>query len=298
MSEKKTCRRCERGIDAYAKICPYCNWDQTIETEPPPRVIPAAVAEYQPPSELAKLKRRAIYAAVGVVMLIAAFGVGYIINKDDAPKHAPDTIEEQIAEEKAAAGPVRRANTPLVPTNEPGGIEHPITSAPVAAQPGATPNDWQRTDATAVSAEDYAEMAKRARAEKARMATLVDPRSLTGPAYAQSQRPVTRRPGLPGQSAAQNEPAGEPAPRPARRISMRTRPVPQHQPLPEIHGRGTARLSLLIGADGRVKRIDVERTFGGNTARLVDAVQNWRFKPATENGEPIAAPYSVEISFR
>ena len=32
-------------------------------------------------------------------------------------------------------------------------------------------------------------------------------------------------------------------------------------------------------------------------AALLGAIQSWRFKPATENGEPVAAPYSVEISF-
>ena len=79
---------------------------------------------------------------------------------------------------------------------------------------------------------------------------------------------------------------------------MRTRPVPQYQPLPPIRGRGSARFNLLIGADGRVKDIDIERTMvGGNTPALVAAVQNWRFKPATENGEPVTAPFSVEISF-
>ena len=79
---------------------------------------------------------------------------------------------------------------------------------------------------------------------------------------------------------------------------MRTRPVPQYQPLPRINGSGTARLSLVIGADGRVTQVSVERALTRNTSQLISAVQQWRFKPATENGEPISAPYSVEISFQ
>src|SRR5688500_20155690 len=40
MSEKRPCIRCEREIDAYAKICPYCNWDQTQTEIPPPSQQP------------------------------------------------------------------------------------------------------------------------------------------------------------------------------------------------------------------------------------------------------------------
>ena len=53
-----------------------------------------------------------------------------------------------------------------------------------------------------------------------------------------------------------------------------------------------------VGADGRVKDVSVDRAVTGNTAAVVSAIQRWRFKPATENGQPIAAPYSVEISFK
>ena len=53
-----------------------------------------------------------------------------------------------------------------------------------------------------------------------------------------------------------------------------------------------------MGSDGRVRDVNVDRMLNnGNTAALLGAIQNWRFKPATENGEPISAPYSVEISF-
>lgn len=287
MSEKAPCIRCARNIDAWAKICPFCNWDQSVAppaVEPPK---PTAVLEYRPPEEF-DLKKKAWFAAGGVLALVAAFGIGMIINQDGAPKSAPKTVEEQVADEEEArrTPSAMRADTPLVPVNGPGGIEQPITSAPVSAAPGITPNDYQRTDATAVSATEYAEMARRAQAERQRQALAVDPRSLTGPAY----QPPPRR----------SEPASQQAGTRAvqRGGPIRTRPVPQHQPLPQIAGAGTARLSLTIGPDGRVKDIDIEKPLRRNTAQLLSAVQSWRFKPATVNGHPVAAPYSVEISFK
>lgn len=289
MSEKAPCIRCSRNIDAWAKICPFCNWDQSVAppaVEPPK---PTAVTEYRPPEEF-ELKKKAWLAGGGVLALIAAFAIGMIINQDGAPKTAPKTVEEQVAEEQQArrTPSTMRADTPLVPVNEPGGIEQPITSAPVSVAPGVSPNDYQRTDATAVSATEYAEMAKRAQAEKQRQAQAVDPRSLTGPAY----QPPPRRP-APSQSAAAGQTVAA-----QRGGAIRTRPVPQHQPLPQISGAGTARLSLTIGPDGRVTNINIEKPLQRNTAQLLSAVQRWRFKPATVNGQPVAAPYSVEISFK
>jgi TonB family protein len=306
MSERKPCTRCARAIDGWAKICPFCNWDQSqpVPAAPPP--VPEAVANYTPPSEF-DLKKKAIYAGIGILVLIAAFGIGMVINQDDAPDKAPLTVEEQQQVEAAekAAGPVKRADTPLVPTNEAGGIEQPVTSAPVAAQPGAAPNDYQRTDATAVSSTEYAEIAKRARAEKERMAALVDPRSLTGPAYAQGPRPQQRRtptqmaqgstPLIPGSESRDSQETTRSRPAPRRVAS--TRPVPQYQPLPRIRTSGNARLTLYVGADGRVDRVNVDRSIGRYTGQLVSMAQSWRFKPATVNGEPVAAPYTVDISF-
>ncbi len=243
--------------------------------------------DYKPPEEYG-LRKKAIFAGAGALTLVAAFVVGMVINSDGAPKNAPKTVEEQLADEQEArrTTSLKRADTPLVPVGGPGGIEQPITSAPVTAAPGIASDDYQRSDATAVSASDYAELAKRAQAERKRMAATVDPRSLTGPAYVPPpRREVTQQ-------------ADSSSPQPERRIAMRTRPVPQYRPMPSISSTGTARLTLMIGADGRVKEIDIERALGRDTAQLISAVRSWRFKPATLNGNPIAAPYSVEISFK
>ena len=289
ISEQHPCIRCTRKIDASAKICPYCNWDQNVAppAQEPPK--PQAVMDYRPPEEYG-LRKKAMFAGAGALTLVAAFVVGMVINSDGAPKNAPKTVEEQVAEEQAArrTTSLKRADTPLVPVEGPAGIEQPITSAPVTATPGMASDDYQRSDATAVSASDYAELAKRAQAEKKRLAATVDPRSLTGPAYV---------PPPPRREVTQPQHADGSSPQPGR-IALRTRPVPQYQPMPSISSTGTARLSLMIGADGRVKEIDIERALGRDTAQLISAVRSWRFKPATLNGDPIAAPYSVEIKFK
>lgn len=303
--------------------CPFCNWDQRVAAPPPEEVAsaPNPAALYTPPEEFS-IKKLVIMASGFVAMLIAAFVFGMLINRDGAPDRAPETVAEQAAEHNAKNQAPKRANTPLVPAGQGGIDQNPITSAPVAAPPGQAPNDYQRTDATAVSADEYAQMARQAQAEKKKkMTVLVDPRSITGPAYAQGMRTAAQRPrstaaaqrptpipGFPGMTpppaqnaSQQGGPQLDPAetPQPVRRASVRTRPVPQYQPLPPVRGRGTARFTLTIGADGRVKDVDIEQTMvGGNTPALIGAIQNWRFKPATENGEPVAAPFSVEISFK
>jgi TonB family protein len=276
MSEQKPCVRCERAIDGWARICPYCNWDQS-RPAPVREVVPAPVAEYKPPAEKT-LRQKAIYAGAGLLLLIVAFGIGMLINRDGAPKNVPESV---IDEEAQTVSVPKRADTPLVPTNERGGFEAPITSAPVNdPAEGVAANEWDRSDATAVSSVEYAQLERRAQAEKKKSAGLVDPRTITGTAYNQAPRrrsPVTAT----GQVA-----------------SLRTRPVPLSQPVPRLAARGSARLDLVIGPDGRVKDINVRRSISGNSAALIGAVQQWRFKPATANGRPVAAPYSVEISFR
>jgi TonB family protein len=271
MTDRKRCIRCGRAIDAWAGTCPFCNWSQTVP--PPDAVAPRAPAtQYRPPEEMNVRKLIGIGSGA-VLTLMLAFLMGMAINRDGAPKRAPEHNTEILEP--------MRADTPLVPAGE-GGIENkPITSAPIAASPGQIPDEYQRSDATAVSADEYARMAKRAQAEKKNTTVLVDPRSLTGPAYAQGRPPVNSGEG--------QTPTG---------VNVRTRPVPRYQPIPPLHGSGKARFTLVIGTDGRVKDVNVERMLSGsNNAALLGAIQSWRFKPATENGEPVAAPYSVEISF-
>jgi len=284
MTERKACLKCSRQIDAWARICPYCNWDQE-RSAPPPTVAPPIENAYQPPEERQLLRRRLGFGLAGVLLLLTSFAIGMVINRDGTPKNAPAPIDEQAVQEKYGAP--KRADTPLVPAGE-GGFEQPFTSAP-AAMPTAdgTANQYDRSDATAVSAAEYAELAKRAKAERAQSAPLVDPRSLGGAAYAQGERVPLRRP--PTRTADSAQSSGQ-------RVA-RTRPIPQSQPVPRLRASGTARLDLIIGPDGRVQDINIRQAIHGNTPALIAAVQRWRFKPATVNGQPVSAPYSVAISF-
>lgn len=290
MSDSKTCVRCQRGIDQWAKICPFCNWDQS-EIPPPPESVhpPAQVVDYVPPDERGIKKKLWIGAAVAL-LLVASFLVGMVINRDGAPEVAPEPLDKQAAEHNVSAPTA--ANTPLIPTNEPGGLGQPITSAPLIVTGASTPPEYQRSDATAVASVEYAQLEKRALAERQKNAPLVDPRSLTGPAYAEGSRvPMSRTtPRSSSASRATNERE--------RRLIARTRPVPEYQPLPPMRARGTARLTLTVGPDGRVSAINIDRPLRGNTPALLSSVKRWKFKPATENGKPVAAPYTVEISFK
>lgn len=304
MTDRKPCVRCQRAIDATAGICPYCNWNQT-EAAPPPEVLaqpsPAARMYTRPEPWNA---RRLVLIGVGiVVMLVGSFFFGMVINRDGAPTRAPETVEEQAAEHNLQNQKPKRADTPLVFEGQ-GGIEQqPITSAPVNTAEGASDDAYARTDATAVSAAEYAQMAKRAAAEKRRPAALVDPRSITGAAYAQGSPLRNRRsefdssPRAPVQAASSRPPMG--GARVASSGGTHTRPIPTYQPLPPIRGQGSARFTIMVGADGRVKDVNVEQMMrGGNTGAIIGSMQAWRFKPATNNGEPVAAPYTVEISFK
>jgi TonB family protein len=270
MSDKKTCVRCERQIDRYARICPFCNWDQS-ETVAPRQKAPAQPA-YVPPVEN-RWRSKAVGVGAFVALIVVAFFVGMVV-------HGWEPAEVKAAQAKSASTasvpPAHRSQVTLVPVtggDMPESIEHPITSAPPQA-PGQQPND-----ATALPAEQYAAAAARVKAqreaEKAKQ-KMVDPRSLTGAAYEPSDKPV--RPPTPTQN--------------------RTDPVPEYQPVPEIHVDRdiTARLNLTVGPDGRVSDIAVNQTIP-EMQKLISAVQNWRFKPATENGNPVASKFSVEITF-
>jgi TonB family protein len=62
---------------------------------------------------------------------------------------------------------------------------------------------------------------------------------------------------------------------------------------------GTIRLSLVVGMDGVPQDVKVLRGLGlGLDEKAVEAVQGWRFKPATRGGEPVAVTAQVEVNFQ
>jgi TonB family protein len=62
---------------------------------------------------------------------------------------------------------------------------------------------------------------------------------------------------------------------------------------------GTCILGLIVGTDGRPLSVWITRPLGlGLDEKAIEAVQKWRFEPATKDGEPVAVFLNVETSFR
>jgi TonB family protein len=62
---------------------------------------------------------------------------------------------------------------------------------------------------------------------------------------------------------------------------------------------GTVAISLFIGEDGVPEDLRVTRRLGlGLDEKAIDAVRQWRFRPALRNGLPFRAPATIEVNFR
>jgi TonB family protein len=62
---------------------------------------------------------------------------------------------------------------------------------------------------------------------------------------------------------------------------------------------GTVLLDVQIDDSGRPMNIRVSRSVGlGLDEKALEAVKQWRFRPATKDGKPVSAPVQVEVSFR
>ena len=306
MTDFKPCIRCQRPIDRYAKLCVYCNWDQSNLNPEPPQAIPGAVA-YVPPADH-RARNRILGAAGLLVAIIGAFVVGMFIHGADAKevKTLKETAEVPAVAETATRP---RSNVTLVPVDgaDPSltvPIEQSITSAPPTA-PGQ-----DASDATAMPSDQYAAAAAQAKAaQKAKQQEGVDPRSLRGASYetAAAAPPVAPREPATEETSSETPQTAERAtapppnsePEPERASSpSRTEAYPEYKPLPRIHvdESTTARLTLTVGADGRVKEVDIVDPIPGETSKLIAAVQRWRFRPATENGTPVSARVAVTIT--
>lgn len=61
---------------------------------------------------------------------------------------------------------------------------------------------------------------------------------------------------------------------------------------------GVVTLLLIVGKDGRAYNIRVGQSLGmGLDEKAIEAVNRWRFKPATLNGQPVATQIAVEVDF-
>ncbi len=277
MSDRKPCIRCGRFIDANARICPFCNWDQTEAVPPPDEMVMQPA--YVPPPEH-RIEGKILGVIAFAALLIIAFVVGTFIHGFEPSEVKAAQAKTSTAPPLATTPPIR-SNVTLVPVTGSEAlppIEQPITSAPPQA-PGQQPND-----ATALPAEQYAAAAARAEAEReaaAKQNQLIDPRSLSGTAYQQSEN------------------TEKPAQKESRHTPERTEAYLESKPLPRIvvDRDTTARLNLTVNPEGRVTDVEVSQPIP-DMPKVIAAVQNWRFKPATENGIPVTARVAVDITFR
>jgi periplasmic protein TonB len=62
---------------------------------------------------------------------------------------------------------------------------------------------------------------------------------------------------------------------------------------------GDVILSTMIGADGVPSDIKVVRSLGtGLDEKAVECLKQWRFRPATDQGQPASSKATIEINFR
>jgi len=252
-------------------VCPYCNWWQS---QPVPAAKPAPAVKQQH----AELDPRTRTGILGVLtfgfLMMVAFTIGAFVH-GARPANAAQPSANAPAQPASA-----HAIVTLVPVTEgppAATAESPITTVP----PQDTTKTLGPSDATALPSQQYAAAAERLRQQQQQgTGSMIDPRSITGaPAY---EAPVSRA---------------------ARRrlvSNVETQPIAVYQPVPNVRvGREeTAQLSLIVGTDGRVHDIDVQRDAPGVIGPLIGEVQQWRFRPATQNGQPVSSRFSVAVTFK
>jgi TonB family protein len=287
MAERKPCVRCERPIDQYARNCVYCNWDQATPRPADKPAAPAAPA-YVPPRDT-RLRNRILGAVAFVALVIIAFVVGSLVHGSDPNEAKASQTTPRPTSTAASAESAPRSNVTLVPVEGGGSMQ---ADAPVMTAPAQSPSagnvdvNGERSDVTALPSDAYSAAAQRARAEREVRTNngTVDPRTIVG-----SVEPRT----------APISPGMAPRRQPIRVASApHTEPIPVYQPVPpmRVDRPTSARLFLTVGPDGRVRDIEISQSIPGEMPRLIAAVQNWRFKPATQNGQQVTSKFSVDIN--
>lgn len=78
-------------------------------------------------------------------------------------------------------------------------------------------------------------------------------------------------------------------------LDAETRAIPE---IADYTIRGAVVLDVIIDSTGRVIAPHIRRPMGlGLDEKAIAAVQKWKFKPATRNGEPVAVEMGIEVQF-
>jgi hypothetical protein len=208
-----------------------------------------------------------------------------------------ETDEDQTPSPIAETGRDDLRLVPMQPTSSGSDV---ITSAPAAQTDAGLPEEAQRSDATALPSAEYAKILAAAQKQRAPQIAAVDPRTLPpGIEQMRTQQAAPARRAERRDDRPDDSPAIPSSERSQIGEGRRTYPVPVHQPLPKISNLregGSMRFSLRVGADGKVKEVRVLEALEGATARTIDTIQGWRFKPATLDGRPVEGTFEVDIS--
>ena len=61
---------------------------------------------------------------------------------------------------------------------------------------------------------------------------------------------------------------------------------------------GTVMITMVVTSKGDTTLIKITQGLGsGLDEKAIEAVRQWKFKPATKNGQPVSVQISVEVSF-
>ena len=117
----------------------------------------------------------------------------------------------------------------------------------------------------------------------------------------ESPRPESTPPSLSPSVAVQNVGEG------VHRISEpgMVAPKPLYQPEPEFSEasrkrkeQGNVNISLVVGTDGLPRDLKVTcSSIPDSNQNAIDAVKQWKFAPATQDGKPVAVAIVIEVSF-
>ncbi len=250
---------------------------------------------YTPPPDT-RTRNRLLGAAAFVVLVILAFFIGSLLHRSEGNEAGGASEKTSNPSLQAAAGSSSRTTVRLVPVDGTSPLQEqpPVTSAPAQpASAGSAEINGERTDATALPSRAYSVAVERARAEQEKRpnAVIVDPRTIAGGVEAALAHHA---------ASTDTQPADAQLAEATPPQTSRTQPVPVYQPVPDmqVYRPENARLILTVGSEGRVQGINVAESIPGEMPRLIAAVQNWRFRPATENGHPVTSRFAVDITVR
>ena len=277
---------------------------------PAPVAIPVSSGTYTLPVAKPRRVHPAVLSAAAVGLLfVAAY---YAFRPGGAAPAAP---AQSAAIEPRQPDP----ESPPSPTQETGRPERAVPTPPPAARsqrdaaadtrPSQPPRTPTAKTASAESAAKPPAPAPQTAAKSAVNAPAQPPAQAASQPSAQaaaqpSAQAVTQPPQAPVEPP---RPATQPpAAQPARAEPVRTPPVLARQ-VPAAYTddarrkgiEGVVALSLDINEQGVPVRARLLRSLDpGLDRKAVDAVAQWRFTPATEDGRPVASTANVEVSFK